>query len=168
MIKKILESVKQLDVQTNEIYYEVDILDCSDLLSTFVEIEVINSDEFLKIKESLTRIGIANITKKELYNTCLLLHKRGHYYITHFKEMFAMDAKQVEITEDDYIRRNHICNLLESWNLIKIKNRDTMYSVVENVPISVYVLPYSQKKDWKLIQKYAIGQIKESNNNGNK
>jgi hypothetical protein len=168
MIKELLESIRYRDEISNENYYELDRLERDDLVTTLVEIEAVNSDEFLKIKESLTRIGIANRTKKELYQTCLLLHKKGRYYIVHFKELFSMDGRETEIFEDDYVRRNHICKLLEQWGLIKIVNRDTMYAVVNDIPISVYVLPFKEKSQWKLQSKYSIGTIKNYTPNGNK
>jgi hypothetical protein len=168
MIKELLESIKYRDEISNEVYYELDRLERDDLVTTLVEIEPVNSDEFLKIKESLTRIGIANRTKKELYQTCLLLHKKGRYFIVHFKELFSMDGRETEIYEDDYIRRNHICKLLEQWGLIKIVNRDIMYEVVKDIPISVYVLPYKEKSNWKLITKYAIGTVKNYIPQGNR
>jgi hypothetical protein len=168
MIKELLESIRYKDEISNESYYELDRLERDDLVTTLVEIEPVNSDEFLKIKESLTRIGIANRTKKELYQTCLLLHKKGRYFIVHFKELFSMDGRETEIYEDDYVRRNHICKLLEQWGLIKIVNRDIMYAVVQDIPISVYVLPFKEKATWKLIPKYAIGTVKKYIPNGNK
>lgn len=156
MIKQLLEEVQYID-DDNKAYYRLEHLNRDELLSTFIEIDEINTDEFLKIKETLTRIGIASRDKKVLYQSALLFHKKGKFYITHFKELFGMDGKYVEMYEDDYIRRNHIALLLESWNLIKIKNKQIMYSVVEEQPINVYVLPYKDKKDWKLESKYAVG-----------
>ena len=156
MIKQLLEEVQYID-DDNKAYYRLEHLNRDELLSTFIEIDEINTDEFLKIKETLTRIGIASRDKKVLYQSALLFHKKGKFYITHFKELFGMDGKYVEMYEDDYIRRNHIALLLESWNLIKIKNKQIMYSVVEEKPINVYVLPYKDKKEWKLESKYAVG-----------
>lgn len=156
MIKQLLEEVQYID-DDNKAYYRLEHLNRDELLSTFIEIDEINTDEFLKIKETLTRIGIASRDKKVLYQSALLFHKKGKFYITHFKELFGMDGKYVEMYEDDYIRRNHIALLLESWNLIKIKNKQIMYSVVEEQPINVYVLPYKDKKEWKLESKYAVG-----------
>lgn len=156
MIKQLLEEVQYID-DDNRAYYRLEHLNRDELLSTFIEIDEINTDEFLKIKETLTRIGIASRDKRVLYQSALLFHKKGKFYITHFKELFGMDGKYVEMYEDDYIRRNHIALLLESWNLIKIKNKQIMYSVVDEQPINVYVLPYKDKKDWKLESKYAVG-----------
>jgi hypothetical protein len=168
MIKELLESIRYQDEISNEYYFELDRLERDELVTTLVEIEPVNSDEFLKIKESLTRIGIANRTKKELFQTCLVLHKKGRYFIVHFKELFSMDGRETEIFETDYIRRNHICKLLEQWGLIKIVNKSNMFAVVEDVPISVYVLPFKDKASWKLIPKYAIGTVKNYIPNGNR
>lgn len=168
MANKLLESVKATDIVTGEDYYEIDLLSRDELLTTFIEIETVTTDDFLKIKETLSRVGIANRAKKELHSTCLLLHKKSKYYIVHFLELYGLDSSQTEMTKDDYVRRNHIAKLLESWNLIKIINRDIMYSLVEDALINVYVLPYKDKKDWKLNQKYDIGTIKNYVKEGNK
>lgn len=168
MANKLLDSVRAKDDVTGEIYYEIDLLSRDDLIQTFVEIEAVTTDDFLKIKETLSRVGIANRKKKELHPSCLILHKKGKYYITHFLELYGLDAKETEMTLDDYARRNHIAKLLESWNLIKIANRDIMYSVIEETPINVYVLPFKDKKDWKICNKYNIGEIKEYIKEGNK
>lgn len=168
MANKLLATIKRQDPITQEVYYEIDLLTRNDLVKTFIEIETVTTDDFLKINETLTRIGIANRTNKELNRTCHLLHKKGKYYIVHFLEMFGIDSKQTEMTVDDYIRRNHIAKLLESWNLIKIINKDVMYSEVEDAPINVYVLPFKDKKDWTLNSKYVMGTIKEYIKEGNK
>ena len=168
MANKLLATIKRQDPITQEVYYEIDLLTRNDLVKTFIEIETVTTDDFLKINETLTRIGIANRTNKELNRTCHLLHKKGKYYIVHFLEMFGIDSKQTEMTVDDYIRRNHIAKLLESWNLIKIINKDVMYSEVEDAPINVYVLPFKEKKDWTLNSKYVMGTIKEYIKEGNK
>lgn len=168
MVKKLLESVQVLDDITNETYYEIDLLSRDELVSTFVEIEAIDSDTFLKVKESLTRVGIANRTKKELHQSMHILHKKGHYYLVHFLELYGMDARPTEIFKDDYLRRNHIAKLLETWGLIKIINKDIMFAVVEDKPINVYVLPYKEKLNWTLRPKYEIGSIKEYTKSGNK
>lgn len=156
MIHNLLEEVRY-ENEDNKWYYRLEHLTRDELLSTFIEIDELDTAQFLKIKETLTRIGIASRDKKVLYQSALLFHKKGKFYITHFKELFGMDGKYVEMYEDDYIRRNHIASLLESWNLIKIKNKETMYAVVDEQPINVYVLSYKEKKDWKLESKYAVG-----------
>ena len=140
-------------------YWQLDRLDRDELVQTFVEIETINTDAFLKIKETLQRIGIANRDKKTLYQSCMLLHKKGRFYICHFKELFAMDAKYTEIFQDDYLRRNHIAKLLETWNLITIKNKNVISGHCGESPINVYVLPYKDRVTWNLQAKYTIGTI---------
>lgn len=166
--KQLLESVKMTDNYTSEIFYEIDLLGRDDLVSTLVEISAVNSDEFLKINETLTRIGFANRQKKELTQTCHILHKKGRYFIVHYKEMQAMDEAQTEMVSDDYTRRNYIGKLLESWNLVKIINNEVIYAIVEEAPINVYILPYKDKKNWKLLKNYTMGSIKEYTTNGNK
>lgn len=140
-------------------YWQLDKLDRDELVQTFVEIDTIDTDNFLKIKETLQRIGIANRDKKTLYQSCMLLHKKGRFYICHFKELFAMDAKYTEIYQDDYLRRNHIAKLLESWNLVKIKNKHVIDKHCGETPINVYVLPHKERKMWDLQAKYTIGTV---------
>lgn len=167
-LEKRLNEVKVLD-DNGEVFYEIDILEKEDLISSFIEVSISEPDDFLKIKETLTRVGIANRHKKELYASCNILHKRGKYYITHFKEMNAMDGKEVEMYLDDYQRRNHITRLLKTWGLLDIINDESIKLVKgSELPINVYVLPYKEKKDWKLLQKYNIGEIKQGVSNGNK
>ena len=156
MIKDLLSEVLYTN-DDGKLYYQLEYLNRDELLSTFIEIDEVDTDQFLKIKETLTRIGIASRDKKVLCQSVMLFHKKGRFYLTHFKELFGMDDKYVEMYEDDYARRNHIASLLETWNLIKIKNKSVMYAVVEDQPINVYVLPYKDKKDWKLESKYAVG-----------
>lgn len=167
-VQKLLETVKSYDEVTNEIFYEIDLLSRDELVTTLVEIQPIDSDTFLKVKESMTRVGFGNRSKKELHQICHILHKKGRYFVVHYREMQAMDAMETEMSPDDYLRRNHIAKLLQTWNLIKIINNDIMLAVVEDTPISVYVLPFKEKSEWKLKQKYVMGTIKEYTNNGNK
>ena len=91
-------------------------------LSKFVEVTLVEQDDFLKVRETLTRIGVSSRKEKVLYQSCHILHKQGRYYIVHFKELFALDGKLSTITENDIQRRNAIANLLEEWGLIKIQN----------------------------------------------
>ena len=97
MANKLLATIKRQDPITQEVYYEIDLLTRNDLVKTFIEIETVTTDDFLKINETLTRIGIANRTNKELNRTCHLLHKKGKYYIVHFLEMFGIDSKPVSV-----------------------------------------------------------------------
>ena len=126
-------------------------------LSKFVEVVLPNQDDFLKIRETLTRIGVSSRKERVLYQSCHILHKQGKYYIVHFKELFALDGKLSTITENDIQRRNAIANLLEEWGLIKIIN----YDIVENnmAPIhQIKIISFKEKDDWELIAKYNIGK----------
>lgn len=126
-----------------------------EMMDSFVKVELVDGESFLKIKETLTRIGIASKKDKTLYQSCHILHKRGSYYITHFKEMFYLDGKQTTLDEMDIMRRNAICLLLEDWNLIKILDR----RVVRNNSLKfLTILPFKDKHNWNLVPKYAIGK----------
>jgi hypothetical protein len=126
-------------------------------LSKFVEVVLPNQDDFLKIRETLTRIGVSSRKERVLYQSCHILHKQGKYYIVHFKELFALDGKLSTITENDIQRRNAIANLLEEWGLLKIVNYDT----IENnmAPIhQIKIISFKEKDDWELVAKYNIGK----------
>jgi hypothetical protein len=126
-------------------------------LSKFVEVTLTEQDDFLKVRETLTRIGVSSRKEKVLYQSCHILHKQGKYYIVHFKELFALDGKLSTITENDIQRRNAIANLLEEWGLIKIVN----YDIVEHnmAPIhQIKIISFKEKDDWELIAKYNIGK----------
>ena len=128
-------------------------------LSKFVEVTLTEQDDFLKVRETLTRIGVSSRKEKVLYQSCHILHKQGKYYIVHFKELFALDGKLSTITENDVQRRNAIANLLEEWGLIKIVN----YDIVENnmAPIhQIKIISFKEKDEWELIAKYNIGKKK--------
>ena len=127
-----------------------------DPVDNFVEIKLSTSDDFLKVKETLTRIGIASDHNKTLYQTCHILHKRQRYYIVHFKEMFALDGKRSTLTADDIARRNSIVAMLQKWNLVDVVNDQLIAAPVAPYG-SVKVLPYSQKRNWDLVSKYQIG-----------
>jgi hypothetical protein len=129
-------------------------------LSKFVEVVLVEEDDFLKVRETLTRIGVSSRKERVLYQSCHILHKQGKYYIVHFKELFALDGKPSTITENDIQRRNAIANLLEEWGLIKIIN----YNIVENnmAPIhQIKIISFKEKDDWELIAKYNIGKKKK-------
>ena len=114
-------------------------------------------DDFLKVKETLTRIGVSSRKEKVLYQSCHILHKQGRYYIVHFKELFALDGKPSNISENDIQRRNAIANLLEEWGLVKILNP----KVLENniAPLhQIKIISFREKDDWQLITKYNIGK----------
>jgi len=124
----------------------------TNLIDSFVEITLPTADNFLKVKETLTRIGISSKTEKKLYQSCHILHKRGKYYIVHFKELFMLDGLETDFSDSDKGRRNTIASLLEQWGLVKIVN-----SAVVKDP----VCPFSEKRDWELIPKYRIGVRKK-------
>jgi len=129
-------------------------------ISKFVEVVLVEEDDFLKVRETLTRIGVSSRKEKVLYQSCHILHKQGKYYITHFKELFALDGKPSTITENDIQRRNAIANLLEEWGLIKIVN----YDIMENnmAPIhQIKIISFKEKDDWELVTKYNIGKKKK-------
>ena len=124
-----------------------------------LEVTIKQPDDFLKVRETLTRIGVASRKDKTLFQSCHILHKQGKYYITHFKELFALDGKNSTLTENDIQRRNTIALLLQDWNLIDVVNT----ALVENkAPLSqIKVLPYKEKNEWNLVAKYNIGKKPE-------
>jgi len=126
-------------------------------LTKFVEVFLNEQDDFLKVRETLTRIGVSSRKEKVLYQSCHILHKQGRYYIVHFKELFALDGKPSNISENDIQRRNAIANLLEEWGLVKILN----YKLIEDniAPLhQIKIISFKEKDDWELITKYNIGK----------
>lgn len=122
-----------------------------------IEISLPTPDSFLKVKETLTRIGISSRKEKKLYQTCHILHKQGRYAILHFKELFILDGKKNTFTEEDLARRNTIVNLLEEWELISIVN--PMSDEAVSAPINqIKILSHKEKSDWTLEAKYNIGK----------
>ena len=124
-----------------------------------LEVTIKQPDDFLKVRETLTRIGVASRKDKTLFQSCHILHKQGKYYITHFKELFALDGKTSTLSENDIQRRNTIALLLQDWNLIDVVNT----ALVENkAPLSqIKVLPFKEKSEWNLVAKYNIGKKPE-------
>ncbi len=123
-----------------------------------VEVNLSEPDDFLKVRETLTRIGVASRKEKKLYQSCHILHKQGKYYIVHFKELFALDGKSANLSLNDVQRRNRIIQLLSDWGLITIKKPDT---IVDVAPLSqIKVLSYKDKGGWNLESKYNIGKKK--------
>ncbi|CAB4222715.1 translation repressor protein [uncultured Caudovirales phage] len=125
-----------------------------------VEVLLKESDDFLKIKETLTRIGFASKKDKILYQSCHILHKQGRYAIVHFKELFALDGKPTDISENDLSRRNAIANLLNDWELL-----DLVDELSTTIPVPIFIsqikiLSHKEKKDWELVPKYNIGSKK--------
>jgi len=126
-------------------------------ISSMVEVQLINEDDFLKVRETLTRIGVASRKDQTLFQSCHILHKQGKYYIVHFKELFALDGKPTDFGESDIGRRNSIANLLAEWGLVKVVSPN---SILEpRVPISqIKILPFKEKDEWELVPKYNIGK----------
>ena len=131
-------------------------MDEQDLIQDLVEITFPEKDDFLKIRETLSRIGVASRKEKELFQSCHILHKRGKYYIVHFKELFKLDGKQSNFDESDIARRNTIVDLLRQWSLVKVLDPKRIEE--PRAPLSqIKVIPYKEKNQWKLTQKYSIG-----------
>ena len=128
-------------------------------IEDMLEISFKENDDFLKIRETLTRIGVASRKDKTLYQSCHILHKRGKYYLVHFKELFALDGKESSFTENDLARRNSIARLLDEWDLLSILDEEQ--SSTPLAPMSqIKVLPHREKPEWNLVAKYNIGNAK--------
>ena len=122
-----------------------------------LEVGLKEPDDFLKVRETLSRIGVASRKERKLYQSCHILHKQGRYYIVHFKELFALDGKNTNLSENDIARRNTIANLLKDWGLINV-----IGNVTTVAPLSqIKVLSFREKNDWTLETKYNIGKKKE-------
>ena len=124
--------------------------------SDMLEVTLNEPDDFLKVRETLTRIGVASRKEKKLYQSCHILHKQGKYYIVHFKELFALDGKYANLTVNDVQRRNRITRLLVDWGLIDVVFEE---AILDIAPLNqIKVLPYREKTEWVLEQKYNIGK----------
>lgn len=124
-----------------------------------VEITLAQPDDFLKVRETLTRIGVASKKEDILYQSCHILHKRGQYYLVHFKEMFVLDGKPSTLDESDVARRNTICSLLQQWGLVKIVTPETIAE--KKAPMSqIKIVSFKDKANWQLVSKYTIGKPK--------
>jgi hypothetical protein len=121
-----------------------------------VEVTFKRREDFLRIKETLTRIGVASKQENKLFQSCHILHKKGRYAIVHFKEMFALDGKETDISEDDIARRNKIALLLSDWKLLELVDPDKISDIAQMSGIKV--IPYKDKQDWQLVSKYTIGK----------
>jgi hypothetical protein len=127
-------------------------------INDLVEVTLDEKDDFLKVRETLTRIGVASKKDRILYQSCHILHKQGKYYIVHFKELFALDGKPTDISENDLSRRNAIAKLLSDWGLVRIVNNR---QIEEPPPIflsQIKILSHKEKNDWELTAKYNIGK----------
>jgi hypothetical protein len=123
-----------------------------------LEVSLVNQDDFLKVRETLTRIGVASRKDNTLYQSCHILHKQGRYFIVHFKELFALDGKSADLSENDMQRRNTIAHLLEDWGLVQILDADICE---DTAPLSqIKVLSFGEKTEWNLVAKYNIGKKK--------
>ncbi|CAB5221502.1 translation repressor protein [uncultured Caudovirales phage] len=125
-------------------------------LSQLIEVRLRSSEDFLKVKETLSRIGLASKKDNTLFQSCHILHKQGRYYIVHFKELFMLDGKQADFSEGDIARRNRIALLLDEWGLVIIENREAVKEPV--APINqIKIIPFKEKSQWNLMAKYTIG-----------
>lgn len=127
-------------------------------ITDLVEVTLNDKDDFLKVRETLTRIGVASKKERILYQSCHILHKQGKYYIVHFKELFALDGKPTDISENDLSRRNAIVKLLADWGLVKIVNRDKADNPPPIFLSQIKILSHKEKDDWELVPKYNIGK----------
>ena len=124
-----------------------------------VEVLLKQPDDFLKVRETLTRIGVASRNENKLYQSCHILHKQGKYYIVHFKELFLLDGKNSDFSENDMQRRNRITKLLSDWGLVDVVNEEM---IAEASSVSqIKILPHKEKAEWELIPKYSIGSKKD-------
>lgn len=131
----------------------------TDILETLVEVRIAEEEDFLKIKETLTRIGVASRKEKKLFQSCHILHKKGRYYIVHFKEMFALDGKKSNFSSEDRGRRNKIIELLQDWGLLKVCETEAIKEPL--APMSqIKILSHKEKDEWTLETKYNMGKKK--------
>ena len=128
-------------------------------IDQLVEVKLKKEDDFLKIRETLTRIGIASVKEKKLFQSCHILHKQGKYYIVHFKELFDLDGKPTNFSDEDRARRNTIANLISQWDLVELA--DPSKTSEDVAPLNqIKVLPFKEKNEWELVAKYNIGRKK--------
>jgi hypothetical protein len=127
-------------------------------IKDLVEITLRQEDDFLKVRETLTRIGVASKKDRTLYQSCHILHKKGQYYVVHFKELFALDGKPTDITENDLSRRNAIVKLLEDWELVKVVRKEQIETPAPIFLSQIKILSHKEKRDWQLVPKYNIGK----------
>lgn len=132
----------------------------NDLLETLIEVKIAEEEDFLKIKETLTRIGVASRKEKKLYQSCHIFHKQGRYYLVHFKEMFVMDGKSSNFSDEDKGRRNKIAELLQDWGLLKVVDSENIKS--PSSPMSqIKIINHKEKHEWSLEAKYNMGRKKK-------
>ena len=126
--------------------------------SEMIEVRLKQPDDFLKVRETLTRIGVASRNENKLYQSCHILHKQGRYYIVHFKELFLLDGKESNFSDNDVQRRNKITKLLSDWGLVEIVN-ETLVEDASSIS-QIKIIPYKEKGEWELVPKYSIGSKK--------
>jgi hypothetical protein len=131
----------------------------NDILETLVEVRIGEEEDFLKIKETLTRIGVASRKEKKLFQSCHIFHKQGKYYIVHFKEMFAIDGKLSNFSEEDKGRRNKIVELLQDWGLLKVIEEDKIKEPLASMS-QIKIINHKEKSEWILEAKYNMGRKK--------
>lgn len=131
----------------------------NDLLDALIEVRIGEEEDFLKIKETLTRIGVASRKEKKLYQSCHIFHKQGKYYIVHFKEMFAIDGKPSNFSDEDKGRRNKIIELLQDWGLLKVIESDKIKEPLASMS-QIKIISHKEKNDWTLEAKYNMGRKK--------
>ena len=130
-------------------------------IQDLVEVTLTEADDFLKVRETLTRIGVASKKDKTLFQSCHILHKQGKYYIVHFKELFALDGKPSDLTENDLSRRNAIAKLLQDWGLIKVVISSQIEKPEPIFISQIKILSHKEKNEWQLVPKYNIGAKKK-------
>lgn len=126
-------------------------------VDSMIEVKLAEEEDFLKVRETLTRIGVASKKDKVLYQSCHILHKQGRYYIVHFKELFALDGKPTNFGDEDIGRRNTIANLLAEWELVSLVDSERSKEPTASLQ-TIKIIPYGQKSDWELVAKYNIGK----------
>ena len=129
------------------------------IIDNMVEVRLDHDDDFLKVKETLTRIGVASRKDNTLYQSCHILHKQGRYYIVHFKELFALDGKDTNFSDEDKFRRNKIAFLLQEWGLLKVVEPDIIKEDQAQMN-HIKIINHKEKNDWELVAKYNIGRKK--------
>jgi hypothetical protein len=132
----------------------------NDLLGDLIEVKIAEEEDFLKIKETLTRIGVASRKEKKLYQSCHIFHKQGKYYIVHFKEMFAIDGKPSNFSEEDKGRRNKIIELIQDWGLLKVVEADSIKDPLASMS-QIKIINHKEKNEWTLEAKYNMGRKKK-------
>lgn len=132
----------------------------NETLENLIEVKIAEEEDFLKIKETLTRIGVASRKEKKLYQSCHIFHKQGKYYIVHFKEMFAIDGKPSNFTEEDKGRRNKIAELLQDWGLLKVVDSNRVKEPLASMS-QIKIINHKEKNEWTLEAKYNMGRKKK-------